>query len=382
MKIRLTDRMIRTLPPGSYYDSSSARGFGLRITPAGCKSYILRYRTRAGREHLLTIGSPPAWSLAAARAEAAELRREIDRGEDPMESRHSERNAPTVRDLADRFIAEHVARKRPSTANEYQGFIKNDVLPMLGSHKVSAITFSDISRLHRKITERAPIAANRCMAMCSAMFNLAIKWQLRADNPCRGVARNPEEKRSRYLSAAELSRLVAALASLEDRQAANIIKMPLLTGCRCGEALGATWSQFDLDADVWVKPSSHTKQKREHRVPLSDAAVELLNAIRAEAPIGSHVFPAARGSGHRIEIRRAWRQACVRAGIDGLRVHDLRHSYASMLVNSGLSLPVIGALLGHTQAATTHRYAHLADNPLREATERVGKMVTAARNGG
>ncbi|MDX9982224.1 MAG: site-specific integrase, partial [Lentisphaeria bacterium] len=207
------------------------------------------------------------------------------------------------------------------------------------------------------------------------------------------------------LSGEEIAALTKALAAHEDQQAANIIRLLILTGARKGEVLSARWEQFDLQAGVWTKPGATTKQKTTHRVPLSKAACELLEGITDGAETkatekdrkvepSDFVFPGRTG-GHRVEIKTAWRELCVAAGLvartevrgaDGLevrltptaRIHDLRHTYASLLVSSGLSLPIVGALLGHTQPATTHRYSHLMDNPLRAATERVGALVMPA----
>jgi integrase len=211
------------------------------------------------------------------------------------------------------------------------------------------------------------------------MLNLAVRWEMRVDNPARGLERNQEEKRNRYLAGDELRRLTEALAAHPNQDAANAIRLLLLTGARRGEVLGATWDQFDLEEGVWTKPSSHTKQKREHRVPLSAAARLLLVEIKASAGSSEFLFPASRGTtGHLTDIKRAWAAICKLAGLAGVRTHDLRHSYASMLANSGLSLPIIGQLLGHTQPNTTQRYSHLLDDPLRAATERVGAIVAAA----
>ena len=198
------------------------------------------------------------------------------------------------------------------------------------------------------------------------MFSLAIKLQMRSDNPCRGVERNQENKRTRYLSADEISRLKVALAAHEDQQAANIVRLLLLTGARLNEVQSATWEQFDIEDGVWTKPGSTTKQKTEHRVPLSAPARQLLAELHADNHAGlddaSYVFPG-RVGGHRKTIRKVWEDLCESTGLNGVRVHDLRHSYASLLASAGLSLPTIGALLGHSQPSTTARYAHLADSP-------------------
>jgi integrase len=195
---------------------------------------------------------------------------------------------------------------------------------------------------------------------------------MRPDNPCKGVIANPESPRERYLKPHEVERLMKALTELPDRESANVIVLALLTGARRGELLNATWDQFDLEAGAWTKPSSHTKQKRTHRIPLSPRALELLKAIRADAPAAErYIFP----TRARLGIRSPWERVRQAAGLKDVRFHDLRHSYASLLVGDGVSLHIVGRLLGHTQAQTTMRYAHLADDPLREATDRVGKLL-------
>jgi integrase len=207
------------------------------------------------------------------------------------------------------------------------------------------------------------------------MLSLATKWEMRADNPVRGIERNPEHRRERFLSPDEIGRLNAALDAHPEKPSANAIRLLLLTGARRGEVLGATWDQFDLQTGIWVKPSSTTKQAKLHRVPLSTAALDLLNKMQAEAR-GPHLFPSTHGPLR--EVKKCWSSVCEAAGIEGVRLHDCRHSYASVLAGAGLSLPVIGALLGHSQVATTARYAHLADNPLRQATEVAGQIIAGA----
>ena len=215
------------------------------------------------------------------------------------------------------------------------------------------------------------------------MFSLAARWGMRDDNPCKGVERNVEHHRRRYLVGDELARLIKALAEHDDRQAADIIRLLLLTGARRGEVLAMRWADVDLTEGTWSKPPSSTKQREHHQVPLSAPARQLLSEIRKrqagkQHAVGEYVFPGVGSSGHVVELKRAWRRICKAAGITGLRIHDLRHSYASQLASGGTSLPMIGALLGHSNPATTHSYSHLFDDPLRAATERVGAIITAA----
>ena len=340
------------------YDEE-VKGFGVRVTSAGATSFILNYRA-AGRERRITIGSCSDWKTTAAREHAKQLKKRIDLGEDPMGDRHAEREAPTVEDLADRFIKEHLPKRRPATSRDYQSLIRLYVRPHLGKIKVAALRHSDIEKMHRDTAKTAPYQANRATAVLSKMLSLAVKWEMRM--------------------------------------------------------LAARWAEFDLKAGVWTKPSAHTKQKKEHRVPLSAPARALLAEMRAEADAeiekakrnklkyhDEFVFPGLPEK-HLTEIKRIWLAVCIQAGLAKkvektdakgkvvkdakgepvlvwqatARIHDLRHSYASILASSGMSLPIIGALLGHTQAATTARYAHLLDDPLRAATERVGAVVTGA----
>lgn len=383
MAERLTDKIVKALPAPAtgnklHYDAE-VKGFAVRVTAAEARGFVLNYRA-GGRERRLTIGSFPEWSVAAARKEAGELKKLVDRGDDPMGERHDERAAPTVGELIDRFAADFLPRKRESTRREYAAMLDKIVRPELGRTKVADVRHADIDRLHRKVSQRAPYRANRMVATLSRMMSFAVKLGWRDDNPVKGIERNQEERRYRYLTGDELRRLTEALAAHSSRQAANVVRLLLLTGARRGEVLAATWDQFDIETGIWIKPSSHTKQKREHRVPLSAPVRALLSEMKADAErrgeTAPYLFLSRTGDGPMVEVKSSWAALCKAAGIEGVRLHDLRHTYASVLASAGLSLPVIGALLGHTQPGTTARYAHLFDDPLRAATERVGVIVT------
>jgi integrase len=390
MAQHLTDAIVKRLPAPEkgnrvVYDDD-VPGFGCRVTAGGARSFILNYRVRGtGRERRYTIGSAVDWQTTAARAEAKRLRRLIAEGGDPLADLEDERAAPTVGDLMDRFEAEHLPRKRPGTAADYKRMLNNHVRPALKHLKVAEVAFSDIDRLHRKITNAGhPYRANRVIAVVSKMFSLAQRWGMRDTNPCKGVERNYEAKRKRYLSGEELARLTAALTEHPDKHAANVMRVLLLTGARRGEVLAMRWADIDLGAGTWTKPGSTTKQKTDHVVPLSGPARQLLSEIRDEQtgkhrqPLGEYVFPGNGSTEHIVNVKRAWRRICKAAGIEGLRIHDLRHSFASQLASGGASLPLIGALLGHSNPTTTHRYSHLFDDPQRAAVERVGVVIAAA----
>ena len=386
-KRHLTDAIVRKLPvpdTGKRITlDDEVVGFGARVTANAARSYVLRYTTRAGRERTYTIGNAETWPTTAARAKARELRREIEDGGDPLGKIEAERGAATVMDLIERFRAEHLPRKRPSTRCDYDGILRLHVEPHFGQHtKVADVCFEDIDALHRKISKSgATYVANRTVAVLSRMFSLAVKWRMRPDNPAKGIERNTEYRRQRYLNGDELVRLSKALAKHPHREAADAIRLLLLTGARRGEVFGMRWQDVDLGAAKWSKPATSTKQKRPHEVPLSAPARRLLADIqKRQWRAGKHskfVFPGDGATGHVVELKKSWAMLIKAAGILDLRIHDLRHSYASQLVSSGASLPLVGALLGHANPATTARYAHLHHDPMREATERVGAIIEA-----
>lgn len=380
---RLTGRAVLALPAPAkgnviYWDAHSTPGFGLRITAAGHRAFVLNYRTRTGRERRLTIGSPPAWSLTAAREAAAEYRREVDAGGDPLADLTAGREAPTVADLAERFEADGLPKLRLTTRVEYAAIIRRYIRPALGRLKVAEVCHTDIEKLHRKVAETAPYRSNRTVAVLSRMFNLAIKWGMRAGNPAKGIERKPEEKRERYLSPAEIVRLAEALAA-RPGPSANAVRLLLLTGARRNEVLSAAWPQFDLQGGIWTKPASTTKQTKLHRVPLSTPALQLLVEMRVAAGASPFLFPG-KADGPQGDLKKFWATICRDAKLDGVRVHDLRHTFASVLASSGIGLHVIGSLLGHSQPQTTARYAHLLDDPLRDATERAGAVITGGNS--
>jgi integrase len=390
MAEQLTDRKVKDLPPPSSgnritYDRE-VRGLGVRVTSAGARSWIFNYRSR-GTERRLTIGDTTAWSTKKAREEANRLRRLVDGGQDPMADRHADRAAPTINDLCDRFVAEHMHKLRPGTQDEYHRLLRIHIRPMIGNKRVADLRYADLDAMHRKIAANGPYAANRALAVASKMLNLAIRWEMRTENPAKGVERAQEEKRERFLTDAEIAGLSEALVAHPERHSANAVRFLLLTGARKGETLAATWPQIDFAAGTWTKPAATTKQNKEHRLPLSAPALQLLSEMKVDAdrenerrakdklPPVTAIFPGSTGKAL-TTIKHFWASISVKAGIPGVRIHDLRHTHASILVNLGHSLPIIGKLLGHTQAATTARYAHLRDDPVREAAERAGAVIT------
>jgi integrase len=381
---RIDDKLVKRLkanPPekgNSITYDDDITGFGARVTKGGTVAFVMNYRLD-GSEWRYTIGQYPEWSVTAARDEAKKLRRRINKGENPMAERRERQQADTVRELAQRFEGEFLPKRPADYQHKAKVMLENDILPEIGRMMVTDVRRKDIDKIHRVVTQRAPIRANRVLALCSKMFSLAVRWDLRPDNPCKGIERNQENRRTRYLSQKEVADLSAALAQYPSQNAADCLRFILLTGCRKAEAMTATWAHFDLERGIWTKPSAHTKQKKVHRVPLSAPARELLQRIREMADDdATHVFPGRKKGEPIQQIRTCWEFVLDKAKLKDTRIHDLRHTYASILASSGVSLPLVGALLGHTQPQTTARYAHLYDDPLREATERVGAFVSNA----
>ncbi len=379
---RITEKIIRSLKAphtGSriLYDEEIP-GFGVRITANSVISFVLDYRINE-RKRRYTIGRYPELSAAAAREEAIQLRGGLRTGEDPLAEKEHRREAPTIEDLFNDYMERHAKiYLRPNTIRSNESMARNDVLPKIGKIKVADLKRRDVEELHQSLKD-SPYQANRVRALLSKMLNLAKHWEWRADNPCEGVPKYREEKRDRWLSTEEIEHLCDALDKHPNQSSANAIRLMLLTGARKGEALTATWAEFNLELGVWTKPSHHTKQKRTEHVPLSAPAVQLLVSMKEKSD-SPYLFPGEVAGKPTQEIKRVWMALCKLAHLKNVRLHDLRHTYASHLVSSGMSLPIVGRLLGHTQPQTTARYAHLADDPLRQATNRFASIVAAARS--
>ena len=410
--VTLSNEFVRDIPTPqkdheTFWDDKAV-GFGVRVYASGARSFFVNY-TLDGRERRHTIGAFPAWSASAGRARAKELRKKIDQGHDPAGEKRERREAATVQDLIDRYIEEHLPKKtggpkRVSDEKRMLGLIG----AALGKHeKVAAIHGGDIAEMHRKVTEsRGPIRANRVLACASKMFALACvplagesrPWRDAAQgNPCKGIERNHEESRERFYSQAELVRIAEALAEYPPdaherlkkpgEASADCVRLIMLTGCRPAEGMKAEWSEFDADG-VWTKPSAHTKQKKKHRVPLAPPAIQLIEKLRKHRTSEKWVFPGKRPGEPLTTLVHVWRYVRRRAQLaddengNKARIYDLRHTFASVGVGGGLQLQVIGKLLGHTQARTTQRYAHVADDPLREAAHKIGSVIAGAGEDG
>ena len=375
-RVRLTDQFIRGIQPPSKgntltYDDKVS-GFAFRITSKGATAFVLNYYFK-GRERRKTIGTYPEWTVTGARKKASEYRHQIDNGVDPLEQSEKARNAPTMKDLFERYDQTYLPKLAPRNASNIRSMFKKTVLPVMGARKVEDITFSDCERIHRKVSETYPLKANRLIGVLRRCFNLAIKWGWIETNPASGIELNNENKRERYLSNDEVTRLVKALSEHPQRTSCDALLMMLLTGCRRGEALNAKWDQFSDDFSIWIKPAATTKQRLLHRAPVS-AQVRTLLRQRFATRNSEYVFEGPTGRAL-TDVKRTWKAVTEQAEIANVRIHDLRHTFASIAVSNGASLPTIGKLLGHTQTQTTERYAHLADNPLAALANLVSENI-------
>jgi integrase len=393
--VRLNNEFIRGLTGAEMWwdDDRKATGFGVRSYPGGGRSFFVDYRLD-GRQRRFTIGPFPRWSADAARERAKELRKQIDRGHDPAGAKRERREAPTVQDLIDRYIEDHLPKK---SSDEVRVADEKKMLAEIGKHlgkhtKVVDVHGGDVGEMHRKISEsigrggkRRQVRANRILTVASKMFSLALvpragetlPWRNAVlGNPCKGIERNPEEGRERFFSQGELTAISDALAKY-DGVGADCVRLIMLTGARPSEAMKAQWEEFDKEPGYWIKPSAHVKQRKTHKLPLSPAAIELVDRLHKKCK-GKWVFPGDKPGGHLAALWHVWHFVRKEAGLGkDARAYDLRHTFASVGAGGGLSLPIIGRLLGHTQLRTTQRYAHLADDPLREAAEKITTVITA-----
>ncbi len=402
---RISKRSVDALKPGerdAYLWDSELSGFGLKVTPAGKRVFVVQYRLggRKGRTRRVTIGrhgSP--WTADNARAKAKRILGQVADGHDPAEARTQDRRDPTVAELCDVYLAEGCATKKASTLATDNGRIERHIKPLLGRRKVRSITRADVRRFMqdvaagktaaniktgkrgRTIVEGGKGAATRTVGLLGGIFTFAVEKALRPDNPVRGVKRFKDASRERFLSAAELARLGDALAGAEREGespfAVAAIRLLVLTGARKGEILTLRWEHVDMERGCLRLPDSKTGAKV---IPLGAAALEALSEIpRIEG--NPYVLPGLEGR-HFVGLQKAWARIRKRAELADVRLHDLRHSFASVAVSGGDSLYLVGKVLGHRHAGTTQRYAHLSDDPLRAVADRTSGKIAAAMKAG
>ena len=387
MRIRLNKRSIEQAvyegPGGCYLWDTEMPGFGLRIYPSGRKSFVVSYSLH-GRRRFFTLGAAALLTPAQARTQALEIFARVRKGEDPSDERLAASSAPRMSDLADRHIREHAQiQNKPRSVERSRRIWDRCVLPKFGKRRVREIRRADIAQLMTSMAETKSMA-NKVLTLLSKAFNLAEVWGWRPEgsNPCRHIQRFREEPRERYLSESELQRLGEALDRAEQGgtppQKIAAVRLLILTGCRSSEILKLRWDEVDFERRCLHLSDTKTGKQT---VVLNSAALKVLAGI--ERVDGSpYVIPGADPSRPLGSLQSFWNRLRVAADIPDVRCHDIRHLFASIGVNGGQSLAVIGKLLGHSKILTTQRYAHLADDPVREASEQIGSTLAATLSGG
>lgn len=381
---RLTKRDIdQTSPPDKevvLWDSSLP-GFGVRIKPSGVKSFVIQYRNRHGRSRRVTLGRYGVMTLEEARTEARQQLSAVSRGSDPRQDRDEGRSAMTVADLADRYMSDHCeGRCKESTIKAHQWLLDRFIIPAVGRRSIHELRHSDVDTLHQSLKETR-YNANRVLGLLKAMYGRARIWGLVEPHvdPTTGVRPFRETRRQRFLSMEELRKLAATLDLAEQdgtisRTVGAAYRLLVLTGARLSEIQKLKWDEVDLANGLILLKEHKSDRHGAKAIPLSQAASRILENIE-RVDENPYVFVGKREKQHITDLQRPWRRIRARAGLSDVRIHDLRHTFASMGISVGGSLPIIGGLLGHRTPQATAVYAHLAADPLRQTTEQVGTVI-------
>ena len=374
-------------------------GFVVRVGASGDKSFYFVYRAGKGRGaplKRLRLGSFPTMTVEQARHIAKEKAAAVALGGDPALDVKEGKAIPFVSEALTAFHNEHVSKLKPRTISSYSDIIERYVKPAFGKRRVKELGFSHVAKLHHKMAS-TPYMANRTLAVLSKFFGWCELhgYRERGTNPCLGVTKYKEHKRQDFMGATELAILGDTFARMERTwherqetkqrregefvdtitpQCAAAIRLLMLTGARVGEIMALEWKHIDIEQGIALLPDSKTGFKV---LQLPAPAVAVLENLPR---IDKWVFPANSVSGHMVNLKDAWGDVLKQAKISGWRLHDLRHAFASMMVNSGASLPIVGKILGHTNASTTQRYAHLEQNPARKAAEEAASKIANALN--
>lgn len=385
---RLTKSFVESIPtpegrPTFVWDEKLS-GFGIKVLPSGSRKYVLKYRTHGGRaatQRWLGLGSHGAVTCDQARSLAQQALAAVAAGSDPQAQRKAIATAPTVSDVWNEYKVKHLAMRKPSTQSGYKAIWADRIKPAFGNRRVKDLGRKEVDDFHKKLSA-TPYQANRVLALLSKLLNLAEAWEWRVQgtNPCRFVEKFSESPRQRFLSGNEIAAIKAASAQLLSKSeitanAACILELLLHTGARSGELASAQWAWVDWNAQIIMLPDSKTGPKP---IYLSDPAVALLRQQYTRSQDQAFIFPGRSPGKHIHNLRKPWARICSKAGLSGVRVHDLRHTAASLALGSGSSLAIVGRLLGHSQAQTMLRYAHLESDPALRAANLIGASINEA----
>jgi integrase len=357
-----------------YFDTRLT-GFFLEVRATGKATYYQRYRDKLRRNRQARIGAADAMSLEEAREAARQVRSSITNGFDPREQARKLKEVPLFSEFVENRYLPHVKVYKRSWDQDEQ-MIQRHIMPLWSQAKLTEITREDIEDFQALLIADGmkPGSVNRYMALVKYIFNLAEKWEIIVKSPARGISKVADHNRKeRYLTKEETSRLLAVLKASPNRVMADLITFLILTGARKSEASQARWENINLQTGVWTVPLSKSGKPR--YIPLSQAAIELLEKRRVNG--NEYVFPSPKTGRPLIHLYYPWDKIRKQAGISDVRIHDLRHNFASLLVNHGRSLYEVQKLLGHADISTTQRYAHLSQDTLKDATEIVSLSLSS-----
>lgn len=376
----ITEAAVKRLKPGAKLWDEKVRGFVARKQVSDAVFYLL-YNFH-GRKRWYRIGPYGApWTVDSARKEASRVLGAVASGADPAGLKALDAKAPTVAEMAALFLEQHAKPKlKPGTYTNYEYQVRLYVNPTFGFRRPRSVTHPDISKLHGSLACK-PYEANRVVALLSKMFGWAERegYRDRGSNPCIGIEKYKEHRRERFLMDVELERLGKTLArcELEGSETPWIlaaIRLLIFTGARLNEIASLKWEYVDLQRELLLLPDSKTGRKA---INLSAPAIAILKSLPRHAD-NPYVICGAKAGSCATNIRPRWEVIREAAGLPGVRIHDLRHSYASVVAAQGGSLPMIGRLLGHSQPATTQRYVHLVEDPVKKLNDQVGRTLSAA----
>ena len=377
-KQTLSKRVVDALPvPGreTVYWDRELPGFGVRVHPSGAKVYMVHKRS-GGKSRRVTIGDHKVWPLEAARREAGEIIARLRKGETPGRPGADSplASGPTIAELAELYMTEHVAKRcKPTTARSCRYILDKFLLPQFGARRLGEITPDQVATLHYRLSE-TPTMANQVISLLSRLFHMAAASgdAPPGGNPCRFTKKYPTRSCERFLSEQEFERLGALLRELEtagriSKSAAAALRLLMYTGCRRNEVLTLRWEHVDLEHDELRLRDAKTGARA---VPLSPTARQVLTALPRQSD-NPWVFPGREPGSRLANLNASWQVVRKEAGLEDVRIHDLRHSFASRALALGESLPMIGKLLGHRKVQTTARYAHLAQDSVKAAARRI-----------